>query len=251
MAEPENPDAAMSTDAMREFWDARARENAMWFIHSCLDYNRVDEKRFWKSGEEDLDRTLSLVNAAFRGDERVLEIGCGIGRITRAIAARTAVAIGVDVSSEMVERGRQAMQDVANARLVLGNGRDLAEFGDADFDACYSFIVFQHIPDPEVTCRYIVEIGRVLKPGGWTLFQISEQPSIHDRATWAARQGWTERLAGWLGRRPRGCLDSPWLGSALSRPQLLDALERGGLRLIRTAGDGTQFCLVLASREGA
>ncbi len=236
---------------MRDFWNARARENAMWFIHSCLDYNHTDEQRFWASGEEDLLRTMSLVDASFAGSERVLEIGCGMGRMTRAIAARSAAVVGVDVSTEMVERGRRALQDVGNAELTIGNGRDLSSFGDAEFDACYSFIVFQHIPDPEVTCRYIVEIGRVLKRGGWTLFHVSEQPDIHDRDTWEARHNWTERVAEWLGRRPRGCMDSRWLGSALSRPQLLDALERGGLRLQRTAGDGTQFCLVLASRVDA
>jgi SAM-dependent methyltransferase len=151
----------------------------------------------------------------------------------------------------MVQRAREALVDVPNARLIQGSGRDLAPLADHEFDVGYSFIVFQHIPDPAVTCNYITELGRVLRPGGWALFQVSELSAIHRRETWDRRTSLRGRLAAAFGRGPRGCLDQRWLGSALSRADLLAALERGELRLEATVGDGTQFCLVLARAVGS
>lgn len=74
---------------MRAFWDQKARENAFWFIETALDFNHPDADAFWRSGEEVLDDSLRRFDLKLRGDERVLEIGCGIGRISRALARRT------------------------------------------------------------------------------------------------------------------------------------------------------------------
>ncbi len=235
---------------MRDFWDARARENALWYIHSQLDYNAPDSDEFWRSGEDNLERTLAPFGIVLRGDERVLEIGCGMGRITRALAARARDVVGVDVSPEMIERGRTALAELANVTLQVGSGTDLAGIDRNSCDACYSFIVFQHIPDPAITCGYIREIGRVLRPGGWTVFQVSDRPEIHRRAYWRLRVPLRERLRRLAGRAPRGCTDAPWLGSAVPREDLLAALAAGGMRLESTVGDGTQFCLVHARKEG-
>jgi SAM-dependent methyltransferase len=170
--------------------------------------------------------------------------------MTRAIAFRAASVVGVDVSAEMVAAAEQALAGVANATVVVGNGTDLSGFADASFDVCYSFIVFQHIPDPAVTCGYVEEIGRVLRPGGWAVFQVSEQPERHQAATYGRRPGPLQRLRRAAGRAPRGCLDPQWLGSAVARPDLLRAIERGGLSLEATSGDGTQFCMVHVTRPG-
>jgi len=231
---------------MRAFWDRRARENPMWVIHSNLDYNSPDVAEFWRSGEAALDATLAPFGLSLQPADRVLEIGCGIGRITRALAGRAGEVVGLDVSAEMLELGRKAMEDVGNVELELGSGRDLGQFADAGFDVAYSFVVFQHIPDPAVTCAYITEIGRVLRPGGWALFQVSEAPEVHLRDTYPSVRGVRRRLAELAGRAPRGTMQPQWLGSAVDRDSLLLALHAGHLELERTTGDGGQFCMVLA-----
>jgi SAM-dependent methyltransferase len=236
---------------MRAYWDAKARENAMYFIHSTLDYARTDEAEFWASGPDNLDRTLVPFSRTIGPSDRVIEIGCGIGRLTRAIADRAAHVVGVDVSSEMVDRAREELAGVENVELLVGNGLDLSGVEDASMDVAYSFIVFQHIPDPQVTCRYIEEIGRVLRPGGWTVFQVSEQPEIHRRESWVADDTYAQRIRRFIGHKPRGCLKPEWLGSALSREQLLGALDQAGLVLDDTLGDGTQYCMVSADRSSA
>ena len=241
-------DAARS---MRAYWDAKAQENAMYYIHSVLDYRDTDVEGFWASGAEALEHTLGPFDVSIGPSDRVLEIGCGIGRITRALAGRAEKVTGVDVSQEMVERGRHELADVANVELVVGNGVDLGQFPDGAFDVVYSFIVFQHIPDPAITCRYIRDIGRVLRPGGWTVFQVSDFPEIHRAEFHRAILRLGPRLQRLLHRRERGCLEPQWLGSALSRPELLGALADGGLALDAPVGDGSQFCLVHAHKPEA
>jgi SAM-dependent methyltransferase len=233
---------------MRDYWDAKARENAMYFIHSTLDYSDTDETEFWASGPDTLDKTLEPFGRTILPSDQVVEIGCGIGRLTRALAQRAGRVVGIDVSKEMIERARIALADLANVDLLVGNGSDLAGVADASMDVAYSFIVFQHIPDPAVTCHYIKEIGRVLRPGGWTVFQISELPEIHRRETWKSDESFTSRVRRMRGRKPRGCLEPQWLGSALTPEELLGALDAAGLILDETIGAGTQYCGVNAHR---
>jgi SAM-dependent methyltransferase len=236
---------------MREFWDRKARENAMWYIHSTLDFSDPDQEEFWRSGEDNLERTLQPFDVRLTGTEAVLDIGCGIGRITRALSGRAASVVGIDVSAEMIERGRQALADLDNVELVVGTGRDLSPLGDGAFDVVYSFIVFQHIPDPAVTCAYVREIGRVLRPGGWTVFQVSDRPEVHRKDHWQAERGPARRLRQLFRRGPRDTLEPQWLGSAVPRADLLQALADGGLTLQRSVGDGSQFCVVHAAKPGA
>lgn len=233
---------------MRAYWDAKARENAMFYIHSVLDYANTDEEAFWASGVDNLDRTLGLFDLRIQPTDHVVEIGCGIGRITRPLAARAARVVGVDVSAEMIQRARQALADLPNVELMVGNGRDLTGIPDASADVVYSFIVFQHIPDPAITCGYVRDIGRVLRPGGWTLFQVSDLPLIHRPETHAAVRSLGARIGRLRRRVPRDCLAPEWLGSAVDRADLLAALADGGLVLDGTDGDGTQYCFVHAHK---
>ncbi len=234
--------------AMSEFWDARARENAMFFTHSVMDYSEPDEAAYWGSGEDTLARTLGPFGREIGRDDVVVEIGCGIGRITRPLAARARRVIGVDVSPEMVSRGRLALADLSNVELRVGNGRDLAGVADGIADVVYSFITFQHIPDPEVTCTYVREMGRVLRPGGWAVFQVSEQPAVHRADSHPGDRGVRATVDRARGRRPQGTLAPEWLGSAVPRERLLAALADGGLELVGTVGDDTLYCMVHAVR---
>jgi len=233
---------------MRAFWDERARENAMYFIHSELDYRSTDEAEFWASGDVSLEKTLAPFGLEIRPTDDVVEIGCGIGRLTRPIARRARSVVGIDVSGEMIARARQALADLANVELLVGSGSDLLSLADGVADVVYSFIVFQHIPDPEITCAYIKEIGRVLRPGGWTVFQVSDVPGIHRPS--AVDQGVRSALLRASGRQPKGRTDPAWLGSAVPRARLFKAIEDGGLELAATFGDRTQYCLVHAAKPG-
>jgi len=100
----------------------------------------------------------------------ILDFGCGVGRVTRPLAAHFAEVIGVDVSSSMIERARALTTD-SRCRFVVNASPDLRQFNDQSFDFVYSRIVLQHLP-PAIAGRYISEMVRVLVPGGVLLFQV-------------------------------------------------------------------------------
>ena len=176
----------MSGRDSERYWDERARENALYFVDNRLEYRNPDSKAFWRGGEEALDFILDTVGVTIRPDETVVDIGCGVGRMTRALASRAAHIVGVDVSAEMLDQAREANSHLVNVRWVHGDGRTLAGLADGSVDGCFSHVVFQHIPDREVTLGYVAEMGRVLRPGGWAAFVLSTTPAVHR----ISRSGW-------------------------------------------------------------
>jgi SAM-dependent methyltransferase len=233
---------------MREFWDRRADENALYFVDNTLDYERPSEERFWQQGRVWLDRLLGAVGAQLRPDDDVVEVGCGVGRMTHEIARRAGSVRALDVSPRMLELAWQHGEGLDKVEWMLGDGETLRGIADASADVCLSHVVFQHIPDPTVTLGYVREMGRVLRPGGWAAFHVSNDPRIHRRRT--GRAGLRILLWSLTRRGPGGQADPNWLGSAVELGELADAAADGGMDVERTSGEGTQFCFVLTRRRG-
>lgn len=228
---------------MGRFWDERAREDAMFFVDDREPYGDADADRFWAQGERDLDHILSTLGTRIASGDSVVDVGCGVGRLTRVIARRARLVYAVDVSAEMLTLARVHNGELDNVRWIHGDGATLRPIPDAAADAVVSHVVFQHIPDPQVTYGYVAEMGRVLRPGGWAAFQVSNDPSIH-RVSRSVGQ----RVKAAVRRGPRGQGDPKWLGSAVDLDALRATGERAGLTLERIEGEATQFCLVLARR---
>lgn len=236
---------ARPTPDMGSFWDARARENALFFVDNRLEYENPDQERFWKGGEEDLATLLDVVGIEVRPSDVVLDLGCGVGRLTRPLAQRAAEVIAIDVSEEMLARAHRYNPDLENVRWLHGDGVSLRPVPDATVDGCLSHVVFQHIPDPDVTLGYVREMGRVLRPGGWSAFVVSTDPSVHRGA------GRGQARARAMPRRgPRGQDDPRWLGSAVSLEALGAAVIDGGMQIERLEHPHSQYSVVLARRPG-
>ena len=102
-----------------------------------------------------------------REGESVLDIGCGGGvdsMVAAAMTGPTGRVVGIDLSSEMVERARQnlGLTSLKNVSFLQSSGEDLP-FPDEDFDVVISSGVFNLIPDKLKALR---EAFRVMKPGG-------------------------------------------------------------------------------------
>jgi SAM-dependent methyltransferase len=231
---------------MRNFWDRRAEEDAFFFVDNRMEYGRPDMERFWEDGERDLDKLLSALGVGIESADRVLEIGCGVGRLTRVLSARAASVRALDVSERMLELARHHNGGLANVEWVLGDGSTLAGIDSGSVDACVSHVVFQHIPDPEVTLSYVREIGRVLHRGGWAAFQISNNPRVHDDTS--ALGGIWRAILSAVGRAPKGQRDPRWRGSMVELGALRGAAAEGSMQVERVVGEGTQFCCVLTRR---
>ncbi len=152
-------------EAMRRDWDARARKNPRAYINwpDVAD----QEEAFFASGRADYERYVRPFLARMRFDasgKTALEIGCGVGRITRSLLEDFGRVIGVDVSPEMI--GLVKAHGWPRATFFAVSGRDLAEVESESVDFVFSFAVFQHVPDKDAILHYFQETARVLRPGG-------------------------------------------------------------------------------------
>ncbi|HEY5882809.1 MAG TPA: class I SAM-dependent methyltransferase [Nakamurella sp.] len=111
--------------------------------------------------------TLSALD--LRGDERVLDVGCGDGYITRSIAARLphGSVIGVDASPRMIEAARSHTDPVgSDVRFEVGNALTLPY--ESEFDVVVSFNALHWVVDQ---IAVLTAIARALRPGGRTIVQ--------------------------------------------------------------------------------
>jgi ubiquinone/menaquinone biosynthesis C-methylase UbiE len=153
---------------MGDDWNERARENARYFIvNDKTDWTEAD---FYASGERTVaNEILTDMTNICQGKDprqmRVLELGCGAGRVTRALANVFGEVHGVDVSEEMLRQATRALFSFPNAFVHQTDGATLAVLGDLTFDFAYSCCVFQHIASYEVIESYVRDVARLLIPG--------------------------------------------------------------------------------------
>jgi SAM-dependent methyltransferase len=228
---------------MRRFWNNRAREDAFYFVDTRQPYKGTEAERFWDA-EQLVDYVLGGLGVQVGAEDAVVEIGCGLGRITRVLAARARRVVALDVSDEMLARARVHNPHLGNVEWVLGDGRSLGPVPDASVDACVSVVVLQHAPDPQVTLDYVRDLGRALRPGAWAALQVSDDPDIH-----RPRQGAGQRLLAAVGRAPRGQRHPAWLGSRADLDAIAATAREHGVAVERVWGRGTQYCQVLLRRE--
>jgi ubiquinone/menaquinone biosynthesis C-methylase UbiE len=123
---------------------------------------------FLKSGEEDYQQ-LAAPRLSALGFEplgkTMLEVGCGVGRVTRSFAGRFARVYALDVSEEMLQRGRALHQDYDNLVWLHGDGERF-ELPDDSVDFAFSYLTLQHMPSTNLALGCVREILRVLKPNG-------------------------------------------------------------------------------------
>jgi ubiquinone/menaquinone biosynthesis C-methylase UbiE len=124
-------------------------------------------QRSWDKVASDVDFNLEIDLARFLGmislKAKVLDVGCGYGRISKGLTQCGYIDVtGVDPSFAMIECGRKAFPGVPLLHL---DGIDLP-FGENAFDVVVICAVFTCIPSLEERDRVSAEITRVLKPGG-------------------------------------------------------------------------------------
>src|SRR5260370_15976660 len=162
-------------DKMRREWDQRAKENARYYVATAQ--STWSDEEYFESGRQNVyHEILTDMGNVCRGQDpkemSVLEIGCGSGRITRALSDVFGEVYAVDISGEMVRQAKEALRDRPNAHVFQNNGADLRVLGDIQVDFAFSYIVFQHIPSREVIHSYVQEVFRLLRPGALFKFQV-------------------------------------------------------------------------------
>jgi ubiquinone/menaquinone biosynthesis C-methylase UbiE len=122
-------------------------------------------------------KSICVLSQTKAGD-RVLDVGCGSGRLTMAAqlwAGENGEAVGIDPSPEMIEVARQnAKRAGSKAKFQLGVAESLP-FPDSSFDVVLNRLMLHHLPE-DLKQRGLAEMRRVLKPGGVCLIADFEPP---------------------------------------------------------------------------
>lgn len=103
-----------------------------------------------------------------RADRRVLDLGCGSGRLEAVLAPRVRSMVGVDISPAMLRLARQRCAVSANVHFVQVSGRDLAAVADQSCDVVLAIDSFPYLVQSGMALaeRHMREIARVLGPHG-------------------------------------------------------------------------------------
>lgn len=216
---------------MRRDWDRRARENARFYVATLQD--QWSDEEFYRSGEATFqEQILTDLDNICQGkdprDMNVLEIGCGAGRVTRALAGHFGHVYAVDISREMVRQARQGLADYPNVRVFRNNGRDLSVVAGnwwnrlgigrkLQLDFVFSCIVFQHIPSKEIVESYVREVNRRLRPGALFKFQVQGSPRV------------------------KAAEDDTWVGVSFSEEEARAMALRCGFDMRYQIGAGSQY----------
>jgi SAM-dependent methyltransferase len=222
--------ATFSADMKRD-WDDRARENAKWYINTLSIGQTEDE--FELTGRQDYEGLVRsdialLTDRRDPRNLRVLEIGCGIGRMTRYLAETFGEVYGIDVSGEMIHRAKERLGDIPNIHFKETSGIDFAAFPDEFFDVIFSAYVFQHIPSPQVIESNIRDAFRVLKPRG--VFKFVTSGIKHDDYLRIRKDTWS--------------------GAPFPENDIRRLAKEIGAQLLGIVGDGTQYCWTHLRKRG-
>jgi SAM-dependent methyltransferase len=151
-------------------WDELARREPYFAVLTDRRFlGELDEearRAFFESGAADARLLLTSirekVDAAF-DPKSALDFGCGVGRITLALANEVADVAGCDIAPEMIAIARQ--NAAAAARTNIEFTTHLSALSGRSFDLIASLIVFQHIPVREGLSTLSRLLG-FLAPGG-------------------------------------------------------------------------------------
>jgi len=164
-----------SFDSTRKVWENYAIKNPYWGVltHDNYDNEHINENsisEFFKSGKKDIDFLESILNNYDNTFEnsKVLDFGCGVGRLMYGCARYTSNLTGVDISETYINL---AKNNIPNGKFHLVKKQKHIMKLDTDFDIIYSLITLQHNRPKEIYF-YIQILLSYLKSGGIALLHI-------------------------------------------------------------------------------
>jgi ubiquinone/menaquinone biosynthesis C-methylase UbiE len=181
-ADPANESKALGFSDRSDYkstWTALStsqHDAAMWVA------GYADEDQLKETGSHTVDvlrRTVGI-----EPTDRILEIGCGIGRVGKLLAPECAHWTGADISKNMLGVAAHRLDEFDNVDFVELSTVGLSELGDQTFDVVYCTVVFMHLLEWD-RFTYVQEAFRVLRPGGRCFFDNVDITSSHAKSFFA------------------------------------------------------------------
>lgn len=236
---PLPPAADVETDAegedrerlwrrVSQTWRRLGEESPHWSVMSWEDFKpeRYSENaaRFIATAEDDravIERALARFPGVDPKALRCVELGCGVGRVTRPLAEIFGTVLGLDVSEPHLRLAEAHAKDCGLTNVTFRRIAEVADYAtlpEADF--FYSRIVLQHNPPPVQKAILAAVLGR-LAPGGIALFQVLSRS-----------EGYSYRLAEDLDL-PAGEMEM----HVLPQRDVFEVLQRLGFSVVEVQAD--------------
>lgn len=169
----------MDLSELQRLWDRHGAEDPLWAIKTDADKRgqRWRAEEFFATGVAEIEAAAADVEKyglSMRGD--ALDFGCGVGRLSQAMATRCDTVTGVDIAPTMIAEAERLNPYGDRVRYRVNGRPDLSMFENESFDFVYSNIVLQHMA-PRYSEAYIREFVRVLRVDGVALFQVPSHPA--------------------------------------------------------------------------
>ena len=165
----------MSLEEVRRSWDAFGRKDPLWAILTDPKKkgNKWQAAEFFETGMSEIKYLMEHIESlgVHIPRRKALDFGCGVGRLTQALAGYFGEVHGVDIAPSMIELAIRYNRYGDRCKYHVNNSASLELFGDDSFDLIYSRLTLQHM-QPEYAKGYITEFVRVLAPSGLLIFSL-------------------------------------------------------------------------------
>lgn len=158
-------DLAKLSSLMKADWDRRIRHDYRFWMSDGVATDEV----MWETGKRDYEILMQGLKPD--STQVFMELGCGVGRLLAPALHEFGTVVGVDVSEEAIRKAAELLPKVESLELVVGDGYTLSAVPDGCIDVGVSFAAITSMPT-DVIANYLVELYRVLKPGGLLRMQI-------------------------------------------------------------------------------
>jgi len=199
-------------------WERYARERPEFAVLT----DGTTGSAFFASGERAVEERLHVVRAlGYTVGPRALDLGCGMGRLSLALALHFQEVIGVDHSRTMIglARTRAIEAQVSNARFFESDGGGLGFLADECIDFAISLLVFQHMPTWQLVSSNVTGVARTLVPGGMAWFHFDTRPPTLLYRAWNAVE---PHLPAWVGPETRRAPLRRYRRAAVALDQLFE-----------------------------
>jgi SAM-dependent methyltransferase len=219
-------------------WEQFARTDPLWAIVTFPEKRggRWTPEEFFATGRTEVDALFAHLDALGVASRHgtAVDFGCGVGRLTQALATRYETVVGIDISPTMVELAERYNRVGARCRYVVNTRDDLGCLASGSVDLVYSHIVLQHM-EPRYALAYVREFVRLLAPDGVAVFQMPyEGPStVVARAPLAPLVG--RVLSRLRAGRPAAAVSEMYV---VPKQTVLDAVAASGGRVVDVRDDG-------------
>ena len=222
--------AATGLKKLQRNWEGLARKDPLWAILAdpSKKGGRWDVEEFFNTGQREAHDLIEHIDSlhVIMARDSAMDFGCGVGRVSQALAHYFNSVCGVDIAPTMIELARKYNRYPEKCKFYLNETDDLKTFEDSSFNLVYSNITLQHM-EKKCIIRYLRKFLRVIAPGGLIVFQLPSSPSFRTRLF---GQIYWRMPPFYHSIRYGGKMEMHWVKKA----EILDLLRISGGRVLET-----------------